>query len=935
VDGFADNSDWLRIAFIKDLENEERYASDVKIRYADGILCCDEFKNGIVYFSTSFYASDRVHFMQARPVTNNDAVTGYSIYIDGKPFNSNGFTISLEDFNYYNNYNSQTGEFDGCHLEMLALGTPKVGIWTPTEERFTGSFDGAFSYIENAKGFDDITLGNKGRANSTWQFDFLDGVKFAVDGLEENNGNDFVTVGFSANLWELRKGNFAGNIDKSFKLKNVDGKLAISVFNGTQYGSYSTLKIDVSKPYTLKAVEVSVGDETLYNFYIGGCEIKEFSMTEDEFYNFNYATGGVYVGFSANTGAELKDVCKAVLGDSPFIETANFSSVNKNGSYDMKFGGQGIAISNWQTDLTKGIIFSMDDFTNDDGTDWLQLVFLADNKKTHEVYPVGVIIKQRNGQLYAAATDGFGEWSTTFFGPAVGTHLLKAVPLEGSGENFYRLTIDGKDFSGVFAIPEQDFKNINNHNQTDDTFTGTHIKFMASQGVKFSVFVPGDAAFVGEDGFTYTTTDNGKYNLSLAEDGYAITSWQAELTEGIAFNVEKLNGVVSLRLANNLWLMSREDGIPTKNRQPLIKLKEENGALYACVSDDDATENYSLLKDVSVSGEHILSAKKSVLAGSEETVYRLYIDNVEIDGSYYLSLEDFNLINNYDAPSDIFTGATVRFAATKAVVINNIYKAVDFEGGDFTYREVSEGHYNLNVGYYSYAYSKWKADMTAGIAFNVEYANGWIMIRFCNDFETMGIDEVANTYQPVLLLRNDEDGLYAAIMNGLMHKSATKLKGVTLTGTHILNAKLAPDRTGVMCYRFYLDGMPIVKDYTMSTSVVKKINGYNKEKGIFEGAQVYFSSQNGAIINDIYKLTTGETVTNGIWDTASDAKVTKVGDNTYDMDMKALSSLRSSLAVNIEKGITITAQNGTNFGIALSMLPGGTLLDVPPVIADT
>ena len=1131
ADNFADNNDWLMLIFLNSPSaSSAAYASNVKIRHENGRLVCAEHipASGYDAFTTDFGTAEKTHLLQAVPVISENAVTGYRICIDGIPFNNNGFIMSVEDFNNFNNYNEETQSFDGCYLRAAVMNAPRIGLALPGEDGFTGSLEDNFTYIRNSKGYDDVRLGANGYANSTWQADLNTGVSFTVSSLEENDENDWMSVGMSGDPWELRRANAAGELAPSFRLKNIGGKLAVSCYDGKEYGEYVKLgSVSAAGEHTIKAAAAEQGNETVYKFYIDGHEISGFTVSEAEFNLVNNGTAGAYIGFAANTGADISDIYRAVPDDVPFsgsgfvceqteepytlditawnsafstwrvdltagisfnvadlpetgewvsvgfywdywnmpkgptgddrknhftimlrndngkirasysapgefayttmdlsvadthvisvkpftdgeetkyrfnidgqifvgnadhisaddfkilnnydettgtykgayvrfgsncnikiteiekadlteeyfTEISNFSAVSRNGSHDMKIGNYGIGVSAWRADLTKGIIFSLNDLTNNAGDDWVQFIFLSDSKKPNDTYTPSLMLKHKDGQLYASATDGAGEWCMTYFGSPTGTHILKAVPVtDANGNTNYQLSIDGKDFNGIFAIPEADFKKINNYNEENGTFSGAHIKFHAATGAKVSVFVPGDAAFTGEEeGFSYNSTDDGKYNLNLSDNGYAISTWQVDLTAGVAFSIENYSSEVSIRLANSLWTVSRDDSVSPDTCQPIIKLREDNGNLSVSISNDSSTESFSVLEGVSAAGEHILSAKRVKLEGAGET-YKFYIDDREIGVSYYLNADEFYKINNYDASSDTFSGATLRFATEKSAVINNIYKAVDFEGVSFSYKEVSDGHYNLNISPWSYAISKWKADLTSGFSFNVEQANGWIMIRFSESFENMytGMPgDKVSTYQPVMLMKNDTNGLYVAMMSGGIHKSPTVLKGMKLEGTHVLTTKLAPDsKTGVMYYRFYLDGIPIVQDYTMSIGVLNRINGYDKESDTFRGANIFFGSENGAVLQDIHKLVTGKTVQKGTWDTNTDADIVQLSDNVFNLSLKAFSSLRSSRAVNMEKGMTFTLVDpaeDTEFGIALSMLPGGTLLDVPPIITD-
>ena len=507
ADNFADNNDWLMLIFLNSPSaSSAAYASNVKIRHENGRLVCAEHipASGYDAFTTDFGTAEKTHFLQAVPVISENAVTGYRICIDGIPFNNNGFIMSVEDFNNFNNYNEETQSFDGCYLRAAVMNAPRIGLALPGEDGFTGSLEDNFTYIRNSKGYDDVRLGANGYANSTWQADLNTGVSFTVSSLEENDENDWMSVGMSGDPWELRRANAAGELAPSFRLKNIGGKLAVSCYDGKEYGEYVKLgSVSAAGEHTIKAAAAEQGNETVYKFYIDGHEISGFTVSEAEFNLVNNGTAGAYIGFAANTGADISDIYRAVPDDVPF-SGSGFVCEQTEEPYTLDITAWSSAFSTWRADLTKGIIFNAEGLP--EGGQWISIglcgnywTMIADiwGKET-ESQPT-IFLRNEGGVLKIGVNKtGTGEWHTMTTGLSVSdTHILSAKPAVRDGAEVYEfhidnVLIDGGDteFGGVFFISEENFNILNGYNAVSNTFKGAHVRFVTSYNARVQDIAP-------------------------------------------------------------------------------------------------------------------------------------------------------------------------------------------------------------------------------------------------------------------------------------------------------------------------------------------------------------------------------------------------------------------------------------------------------------
>ena len=914
-----------------------------------GNLVCHN-SNG--QYSTYFGKTlEQSHYLNFRPVIDGDDITGYELYIDDKPLNGDGIVMTVDEFKECNNFNESANCFEGAYLNIYSedSGT-KLKLTVVTDDAASVPSENPFypadGVSQNEDGSYHLHIPAWSSVKSTFRVNMLEGFIFNVSDLPSNG--DWVAVGIGSDFWSIpTSAGGRSDLKQPVFLRNRDGKLFVL----TDRDELMPL-CSVSDNHTLSIKHIEKNGEEYYRLCIDGQGIGDEGarLTPEEFNklnNYDAATdsyGGAYVRFGSNRTTDIKNIKAVSETVEHFYNATNFTSVNGSNKYEMTIAAWGSANSLWQVDLTKGFYFTVDELAENDGGDWLMLKFMEDYKIDDYKMENGpfmpyVNIKNTNGNLFACASDGAGGWcNKEFSSSATATHFMQAVPIYENGEIVcYRLRIDGKDFNGLFNISTDDFNRVNHYDAESGEFGGVYLRIEVSGGCKFSVMTDGAADFIGD--YESSSNDNGKVNLNLKSNSDAVSTVSFDLTAGISFTLESLSSPISVRFAKNLWVISKSDEETADMIRPVIKLKDNGGILSASVSNGYGDESYKALEGLTVSGEHTVTAKKDTLDGN--IIYRLYIDGAEINNSYYLTQEQFEVLNCYNASADAFSGAAVCFRSETDIKISSIYETVAFEGNNFSYSLIEDGHYNLNIDPWSYAYTKWKADLNAGIAFNVASSDDWIMFRFCNNSDSIYTDaSQVSTYQPIIMLRQDNDGLYTAVMaSGLMHRNSTKLKGVTLKGAHILSAKLTADeKTGLETYNFYLDGMQIVKGYTMSKNVFKKINNYNKENDTFDGTHILFNTSGSVKLTNLYGMTKNNNITIGDWEATANADIKKVNENTFNFDMKAFSSIGSARAVNFEKGLTFTLENPASdvqFGIGMSMLPGRIIIDSVPIVSDS
>ena len=865
----------------------------------------------------------------------------YRLYI-----NDEGAYIcySEAEFNELNNYNTETGKFEGCYLSVFSEGgAGAFGLYAnrdtiPTDRPFVGTN----CTVAQTKAPYKLTIDASKAAKSTFTMDLVKGFSFNLSDWPKS-GCNWVTVGMAGSYWLMNmEADGSDENTYSIKLNNENGKIVAKMGNSTP----TSTGLSITEDHTV-SFKYEGGAVDGYRAYIDdvplqgdGSVIPVDKFKEvNNYYSETDKFSGAFIRFASDSVFTIKNI-KGITPAEKFVNTtAGFSYQYSNGIYDMTYSGEDTATATWGTDLTKGILFKLNELTNN-ADEYVELAFMGSYDDNTSTFGKSIRLRQKDGRLYASVWDGSTEsLETDFTTPFNETHILKATPITSMGITTYRITIDGRDFAGLFSIKESDFKKFTNFNKATISFNGANIKITASGGAEISAFAPADEAFANEEGVYYSLINN-KYNLDLNDKQSAVSTFRIDLLEGIAFTINELNDIFSIKLANSLWDMSNN---VAANTQPILKLKNVDGKLNVSLSNDFNVDKYIPINS-KIAGEHIIEAKKATVAGVGD-VYKIYFDGVDINSKHYLTAEQFSSLNSYDAMADTYSGAVFRMAAEKAISIQNICVAVPFEGtSSFSYSEPTKDHYNLSFVGTSYerAVSRWKTDLTAGLSFNVTNASGWIMLRFANTFDGMYREipgTKSNTYQPMIRIEQWFDGsILTSIKIGEVDRYITNLDNYSLTGTHVLTAKLVQDdRTGVMVYKLFLDGMEICKGFTMSQGIFKKINGYNSDNGTFDGANILFASQNGATLENVHELTVGETVEKNDWDTNTNADVVKAKENVYNLNMKAFSSLRAEKAVNMDKGMTFTAESAASdlqFGLAFSMLPEGVLLDVPPIISD-
>ncbi|MBR4072426.1 MAG: dockerin type I repeat-containing protein, partial [Clostridia bacterium] len=513
--------------FVEDLETKAEYQRSIWARSTDNgetIVCSEgEVPDWPFAFETNFGKADKSHFVQAIPTIVEGVVIDYRIYINGAPLSGPGLTISVEDFNKYNNYNEETGKFDGCYLGFVSSYTSLLQLSFPTDDRYTGSIDGNFSYTENYKGYDNVTLGQLGRANSTYQVNLLNGVGFWLDGLTANETVDFVRMGFGSDLWKVRETNWLPEavINPSLSFMNVDGKLAVSVYDGETIGEYVTLDAAINDRHTVKVSPVTVEEETVYKFYVDGFEISGFSMTEAEFAAINNANAGAYMGLYANESAALYQVGEEgrIPTDKAFVDVLGYNGYTETeNGYNVNLASWGYVKSTWTVDLRKGVSFKIDA-----NAVWTALKLSGtylnfDMNVNNEGAPF-VMFANYGGKLLVSVQKipgSVGESNKMLTElDATAEHILWAKPVTVDGVTVYEfyvddVKIDGNldELFGVFAVSEENFKLMNGYNEVtgeyDGAYLGVHSNGPSSTDIAAATAAPalnyGDADGNGEIG---------------------------------------------------------------------------------------------------------------------------------------------------------------------------------------------------------------------------------------------------------------------------------------------------------------------------------------------------------------------------------------------------------------------------------------------------
>lgn len=343
--------------------------------------------------------------------------------------------------------------------------------------------------------------------------------------------------------------------------------------------------------------------------------------------------------------------------DTAFTGSGFTEEIDESGYYKLTVGSAAYACSTWTTDLTKGLIFRINDF----GKTWVSLRLSGDYWKMPEGALGGAVedqytllIKNRSGSIYVSLWNGSTEIGGTNISgvSSTSTHILSVRKVTTSSVGtYYKLTLDGKDIVPMLSIMESSFNVMNNYDPETKTYGGAYFRFGTSSDTvvisSIRTFESGEEKEI--NGWITNTkadvsgSDNEGYSLDM--DGYSSLKLgkMANLASGIIFKIDNIEEQGQFGLAFSMLKGSASLDIPPA-------LSNDVDVYYSFNDNGDGTvtvlssAGYSSTVTMDIAKKHTYSIVE-VVTTSGDTEYTLAIDGQAVF-SQGMTYETFVQLNN-------------------------------------------------------------------------------------------------------------------------------------------------------------------------------------------------------------------------------------------------------------------------------------------------
>ncbi len=247
----------------------------------------------------------------------------YKLYINDVAFN---YTIPEADFNTLNNYNSESGSFDGCYLRFYPESTPKFSIapireqTIPTDKPFAG--DG---YNYGTKYPYNVSIGGWQKTVTTWRTDLTKGLTFNLSAHQTG----WVTIAISGDYFNMAAGANGSNDYTWFLYLKVYDTDKINAVIGSDE---KRTGLSINETHTLSFKQISEGGVDKYKAYIDDVPLSGGNsvITKDIFERVNNANStigdiGAYIRLGSEAQIQFRDIAPT-----EWVK-ANLGNVNNDG----------------------------------------------------------------------------------------------------------------------------------------------------------------------------------------------------------------------------------------------------------------------------------------------------------------------------------------------------------------------------------------------------------------------------------------------------------------------------------------------------------------------------------------------------------------------------------------------------------------------------
>ena len=760
---------------------------------------------------------------------------------------------------------------------------------------------------------------------SDWKLEAVSGLELQI----ENFGKGWIMVSFAQNKSDLN-GGFPTSATPTLLLADASGKLQAQYWNGSQALATTVTNFSSTEKHTVGFVR---GGDSYYRFAIDGnlvCGAASFDENSiKSINNYNSQTeefdGAYFQLFAEKSGAKISNIKQAVEAQSnePFKKNGGAVYSDNVGSYSFSTSSGGAIISNWQLDATLGLEMNIGDF----GKGWIMVSFAEKKSHLNGSYPSvstpTLLLADMEGKLQAQYWNGSQALATTLTElPATGKHTIY---LEKQG-SIYRFCIDETTVCFAASFGTDTVDKINNYNSQTQSSAGAYFQIFAEKAgvsisnIKAKTKADTSGDFIGKK-FSFEKDENGAYDISIDAEGVAKSTWQADITKGLDFNLNSLpSGWLMFTLCTDYNNLANGGFGEDASDKISFLLRNNNGKLGVSLFNNQTNQEIAgaTYESLDALGNHTLYADKFESGGAE--YYGFYIDGVRIIPAYSESAEKTEAINNYNSKTGEFDGAFFRFFAEmggiKILNIKQSEKPVKeskpFTGKGFEATTVSKSVYNIAFNANNaYAKSTWQVDLIKGLAFDVrEFGTKGIKLLLSDSYGNLTEDSAT----VVLNLKKSGDSLYVSLQNENKELFAEKMSELKANGSHILTVASKED-----VYSLYIDDVQVVKGFNLTKAQIDKLNNFDETKNIYDGAYFSFVSPvTNTGIDNIYPNLTIIPTDRDFTGAGFNSNVDKYGDKEIHISKNKAYAV-STWKANFFAGLTFSIDDYRNGYVSLDI----------------
>ena len=372
--------------------------------------------------------------------------------------------------NAINNYNTETGEYEGAHFQILSQygGTVITGI-KQYEPPFKLYGSAAYNHSTET-----VTTSAEGAVVSNYRVDINKGIEFNLEQIPSG----WINISFRAD-----KASFDGGLRSySVLLRNSNGNLSAQYYTSGYTGNtYDTGLPAIGKHRVSIAGSSAWAAIQVDGIQVGTEDAGSIAGSFNGMSNYNAETkkyeGGYFQILSEKGGLKMSGIKEHF---EPFdVKGSATYTVNADSTCNFSTTGTGAIVSNYKVDVTKGIEFNLEQIP--DG--WINISFRADKASLDGGLPggVSVLIFNEGGNLkakYYTSWNYIGQPVDTGLS-AIGKHRVSIA----GGSEWAAFQIDGAlvgtEDAGTIG---GSFNGMTNYNAETEKYEGGYFQILSEKG---------------------------------------------------------------------------------------------------------------------------------------------------------------------------------------------------------------------------------------------------------------------------------------------------------------------------------------------------------------------------------------------------------------------------------------------------------------------